>query len=321
MIPAVKSWRDRVKVHPAADLLPMMSNDELDALGKDIAENGMTVPVTLWTPMRIEELPRRASNRLPKGGGLLDGRNRLEAIERTIADPEKRAKAFDDALRVGRGGLANLLYGDTDPWTYVISANLHRRHLDREQKRELIAKLLIANAGRSDRATAELAMVSDKTVGVVRAELEARAEIPHVEARTDAAGRQQPATKRPKAVNSETQIRALCEPAVTRDEPRPPRPISSAGQAYNLAGKGASKRLPSQERAGAISAFSKLLHSELPETLDDLTRILSDERSRIAQIPIPKRVVIARGYLQALGVDFDSLYARSIGVDHDRPCS
>ena len=33
-----KSWRDVINVHPAADLFPMMSPDELKTLGEDQSE-------------------------------------------------------------------------------------------------------------------------------------------------------------------------------------------------------------------------------------------------------------------------------------------
>src|SRR5258708_6884226 len=54
---AVSSWRDLlakdgIKIHPAADLFPMMSDEELDALGKDIKDNTLQNSVTLWTPER-----------------------------------------------------------------------------------------------------------------------------------------------------------------------------------------------------------------------------------------------------------------------------
>jgi hypothetical protein len=42
-----KSWRDVLPVHPAADLFPMMSPDELKVLGEDIKRNGLEVPIVL----------------------------------------------------------------------------------------------------------------------------------------------------------------------------------------------------------------------------------------------------------------------------------
>ena len=43
-------WRDKIKVHPAADLFPITSDAELDALAKNIAEHGMHQGIVLWTP-------------------------------------------------------------------------------------------------------------------------------------------------------------------------------------------------------------------------------------------------------------------------------
>src|SRR5215216_2203690 len=38
------SWRDVLPVHPAADLFPMMSPEDLRALGEDIKANGLKHP-------------------------------------------------------------------------------------------------------------------------------------------------------------------------------------------------------------------------------------------------------------------------------------
>ena len=81
------------------------------------------------------------------------------------------------------------------PIALVVSLNIHRRHLNAEQKRELVAKLLQAQPEKSNRAVAEQAKVDHKTVGSVRDRLEGRGEIPHVAARTDNRGRIQPAHK------------------------------------------------------------------------------------------------------------------------------
>src|SRR4051812_12476897 len=66
-----QSWRDTVRVHPAADLFPMMSEDELRELGEDIKAHGLTTPIVIWGE-RDDENPRAF---------LLDGRNRLDAME------------------------------------------------------------------------------------------------------------------------------------------------------------------------------------------------------------------------------------------------
>ena len=58
-----KSWRDVIKVHPAADLFPLMSESELRELGEDIKANGLQHVIVLHE------------------GKLIDGRNRLDAME------------------------------------------------------------------------------------------------------------------------------------------------------------------------------------------------------------------------------------------------
>jgi hypothetical protein len=51
--PAEPSWRDRIKVHPAVDAFPMMSDEELIALGKDIKKNGLQSPITFHTMREV----------------------------------------------------------------------------------------------------------------------------------------------------------------------------------------------------------------------------------------------------------------------------
>jgi hypothetical protein len=180
-----KSWRGVLPIHPAADLFPLMTPGELRALGDDIIKNGLTSLIVLWSDGKSPAL-------------LLDGRNRLDAIEIATGHP---VEIGAPSVMAGKDFLATntviALGKSVDPFAYVISANIHRRHLTAEQKRELIAKLIKAQPEKSDRQIAETVKVDHKTVGVVRAVQEARGEIPHVEIRTDSKGRQQPARKAP----------------------------------------------------------------------------------------------------------------------------
>jgi hypothetical protein len=162
--PGQRGWRDVIKVHPAAELFPLLPHDELRALGEDIRRHGFRHPVTFWVPGE----PRAIAAEDFDDISLLDGRNRFAAAETVGLDP-----LSPDALRYH----CIFEIDGVDPYEYVISANIHRRHLTSAQKQELIANLLRAKPERSDNATAELAKVSDKTVTRVRERLEATSEI------------------------------------------------------------------------------------------------------------------------------------------------
>ena len=72
------------------------------------------------------------------------------------------------------------------------------RHLSREQKRALVAESLRADPGLSNREHARRTGVTDKTVGVVRSEMEAGAEIPHLDERTGPDGKVYPSSQPPR---------------------------------------------------------------------------------------------------------------------------
>lgn len=238
---APASWRERITVHPAADLFPGMSDDELRQLGEDIRAHDLQVPVVF----------------LADGLTLIDGRNRLDAMERaglTIFNADGGVKVrFETAKEV-------------DPVVYVVSANLHRRHLTAEQRDNLIRRL--------------------------------RAERSQLSVRGIAA-----ATHTPKS----TVARALAEPAVPSGTPE--RVTGRDGKSYPAKSKGTPKLKipPAQLRAKAIMEFAALLHRQPLNTLEDLVRIVADERRQIAAMPREKRVALARGYLIALGINLNDL--------------
>ena len=91
-----------------------------------------------------------------------------------------------------------LLGRNVDPWAYVTSANLHRRHLTAEQRRELIGKLIEAMPEKSNRQIAKLVNASPTTVGTKRAEMEATGEVSKLDTSTDTRGRGQPVAQGPR---------------------------------------------------------------------------------------------------------------------------
>jgi hypothetical protein len=164
-----------------------MSDPELKELGEDIKKNGLTSPVVLW----------QADPKAPEQ--LLDGRNRLDAIELVTGKP---VEIGAPSLMAGEDFLASdkviVLDKSVDPYAYVVSANLVRRQLTAEQKRDVITALLKANPTKSDRRIAEEADSNRTTVGQIRKKLEQAGTCQSVDTRTDSKGRKQPASKKSK---------------------------------------------------------------------------------------------------------------------------
>lgn len=94
------------EIHPVATLFPAMSEEEYAGLKKDIAENGQREPITLWN------------------GKLIDGRHRMRACQELF-----------------RQAYICELDHDQDPWSYVVSYNLHRRSLTTSQRAAIAAKM------------------------------------------------------------------------------------------------------------------------------------------------------------------------------------
>jgi hypothetical protein len=185
-----RSWRDVLPIHPAAEKLPLLSQTDpaaLRELADDIEKNGLLERVSI-----IKEDGKLY---------LLDGRNRLDALE--LLDYE----LFDE----DQGSLVKLELFSTkgkphpkifkmefhteDPPAFVISKNVRRRHLTAEDKRDLIANVLKAKPEASNREIAREVKADDKTIAKVRTELEATAEIPQLKKTKGKDGRARPARK------------------------------------------------------------------------------------------------------------------------------
>lgn len=135
-----KSWRDVYKVHPAADLFPMLPEDELRKLGEDIKANGLKEPIAFWslhTGMDAETM-------------VLDGRNRLDAMElvgiETVAPVGKKYWIAIPARFLCLGKNPEFPdCGQINPYSYAISKNVHRRHLTKEERADMILQAVKLN--------------------------------------------------------------------------------------------------------------------------------------------------------------------------------
>lgn len=117
------SWRELVKVHPAAEVFPMLPDKELRELGEDIKEHGLKQGVVVWSA------PEYGAPRY-----LIDGRNRLAAMEVVGMATEATVRS------------ARLVTGTTaDLATLIISANIKRRHLTPRQRADLAIKAMDAS--------------------------------------------------------------------------------------------------------------------------------------------------------------------------------
>ena len=174
-----KRWRTVMKIHQACEMFPQLPPDELRALGKDIAKNGLLEPITVAARNGLAHVKEFAAGRMV----LLDGRNRLDAMELVGLNPFTASGNPSMHLAKKWQTLSQATHGrNSDPWSYVASVNILRRHLDQAQKQDLVDRLLIANPERSNRATAELADVTGPTVALRRTKLENKGAIPKLAA-------------------------------------------------------------------------------------------------------------------------------------------
>jgi ParB-like chromosome segregation protein Spo0J len=94
--------------HPVANIFPLMGEAELDALAEDICTNGQRE--LIWRH---------------RDGRIVDGRNRWLACRKLGIEPRTRTFGGEDAELV----------------RFVVSLNLHRRHLSTSQRAIIFQRL------------------------------------------------------------------------------------------------------------------------------------------------------------------------------------
>jgi hypothetical protein len=168
-----KSWREVWRVHPAANLMPMASADEQKQIALDIERNGMLNPIEFLIDGDYEPEADAADERI----GMLDGRNRLDALDRLgyrFAHPPERGPLRRSSDGEVEELFCRYVHANEVPYPFerVVSLNITRRHLSTAQKRDVIAALLHDMPESSNRELARTVGADDKTVGAVRRHLE-----------------------------------------------------------------------------------------------------------------------------------------------------
>lgn len=103
-----------VEVHEAANVFPMMTGKAFEQLKQDIKKDGQNEPITYLD------------------GKIIDGRNRYRACKELGIEPEE-CELDADAI--------------DDPLAWVLSQNLHRRHLHQSQRALIAAKMANISRG------------------------------------------------------------------------------------------------------------------------------------------------------------------------------
>jgi ParB-like chromosome segregation protein Spo0J len=136
-------------------MFPPITEEDFGRLVADIKANGLHQHIVRYQ------------------GKILDGNNRYRACSLAGIEP-----TFKDFTGI-----------DADAQRYVISANIHRRHLSPDQRREIIATLLKTDPTKSSRQVAEQARASHHTVEAVRTTLEATGQVAQLDKTTGADGK------------------------------------------------------------------------------------------------------------------------------------
>lgn len=125
-----------IPFHPLANLFPLIEGAEFEALVADVRENGIRERIVIHEGM------------------ILDGRNRYRAaVEADVLSASEEQLAMEK--RFGSGAFfqtasqfaAFSLVRQGDPLAWVLSKNLHRRHLTDSQRTAVAADLVVLRQG------------------------------------------------------------------------------------------------------------------------------------------------------------------------------
>lgn len=102
-----------MKFHPYSEVFPLLNGADFDALVEDITRHGLREPLWIYK------------------GQILDGRNRFLACQKARVKPATRKFTGDDDAALA----------------HVVSANVHRRHMDASQRAMAAARISTLRLG------------------------------------------------------------------------------------------------------------------------------------------------------------------------------
>lgn len=278
--------------HPAADLFPMMTVDELDSLADNIRDHGLIEPVWLYDDPDM-------------GKVVLDGRNRLRACEMAGVQPATR------------------MYNGDDPIGFAISQNLTRRHLTAGQKAAVANDSLPLYEAEARRKMAEAAAAEQRR----RAEQQAKAAAadPNRHYEQGGADRPHPAPD-PAPVDVKTPAAAAPPPHEAEPEHqqangaeetvnRAPRARDKAAKVTGTSGRSVARFKRISDQAPDLAA--KVRAGDMP--LDRAERVIRDREAEARKIeqarreaeaqPQPATVDIRHGDFRQVLADLENVDA------------
>jgi ParB-like chromosome segregation protein Spo0J len=120
-------------VHPLCDMFPPMGDTELEELADDLTAHGQREPIVIYKDQ------------------ILDGRNRNTALG-------KRDLPINYTIFSG---------SDLDAAAFVVSMNVHRRHLDESQRAVIAAKIANLGEGRPNETASKEAVSQSDAAALV----------------------------------------------------------------------------------------------------------------------------------------------------------
>jgi hypothetical protein len=272
--------------HPLSEMFPMLQGDEMRALANDIRGNGLMEAIITFE------------------GKILDGRNRYHCCLTENVEPVVVEFEGDE----------------DDARDFVISKNLHRRHLTTAQRTE-IAKLILARTPEmSDREIAEKIKLDHKTVAEVRGEIGAPTAAEAIEAKIEKVIEAEP-EKSDRAIAKDVGVShhtvAKVRGGQNGEIPQNAHPGRrvlgrKAGPAKTLkATKASTKPKPiSSARDEWVNSMAAQFNSDISRAIEALVMAVSGYDGVIqSKLSLSARQEFVRKFAKAMGVSLDNFRA------------